>query len=60
METTKKIKEWFGRLFCKHEYVYLGKHTRIKCTLDDWYYHTVEMYRCSKCDKIKKKVIDWK
>lgn len=60
MKTTTKIKGWIGRLLCKHDYVYLGKHTRIKCTLDDWYYHTVEIYRCSKCDKLKKKVIDWK
>ena len=30
METTKKIKGWFGRLLCKHDYVYLGKHTRKK------------------------------
>ena len=60
METTKKIRGWFGRLFCKHDYVYLGKHTRTKFTLNDWYYHTVEIYRCSKCGKLKKKVINWK
>lgn len=60
MEMTKKINGWLGRLFCKHDYEYLGKHTRIKCTLDDWYYHTVEMYQCRKCGKLKKKVIDWK
>ena len=60
MKTTKKIKGWFGRLLCKHNYVYLGQRTRKKYTMTDWYYHTVEMYRCSKCGKLKKKVINWK
>ena len=35
---TKKLKGWFGRLLCKHDYIYLGKHTRIKYTCSDWYY----------------------
>lgn len=26
----------------------------------DWYYHTVAMYQCNKCGKVKKKVINWK
>ena len=60
MEKTNKLKGWFGRLLCKHDYIYLGKHTRIKYTCLDWYYHTVAMYQCNKCGKLKKKVINWK
>ena len=60
MEKTNKLKGWFGRLFCKHDYIYLGKHTRMKYTCSDWYYHTVAMYQCNKCGKLKKKVINWK
>lgn len=55
-----KHKNWFGRLFCKHDYTYLGKHTRKKYTMSDWYYHTVEMYSCDKCGKLKKRTVDWK
>ena len=60
METTKKLKGWLSRLLCKHDYIYLDTHTRIKYTLDDWYLHTVAMYQCDKCGKVKKKVVDWK
>ena len=60
METTKKLKGWLSRLLCNHDYIYLGKHTRIKFTFSDWYYHTVAMYQCNKCGKVKKQVIDWK
>ena len=60
MEKTKKLKGWLSRLLCKHDYIYLGRHTRAKYTLSDWYYHTVEMYQCNKCGKVKKKVVDWK
>lgn len=53
----KKLKGWLARLLCKHYYIYLGKHTRIKYIFsEDWYYHTVEMYQCNKCGKVKKKV----
>ena len=56
----KKLKGWLSRLLCKHDYIYLDTHTRIKYTLDDWYLHTVAMYQCNKCGKVKKKVVDWK
>lgn len=57
MEKTKKLKGRFARLLCKHDYIYLGKDTRIKYIFsEDWYYHTVEMYQCNKCGKLKKKV----
>ena len=57
METTKKLKRLVARLLCKHDYIYLGKDTRIKYIFsEDWYYHTVEMYQCNKCGKLKKKV----
>lgn len=54
---TKSLKEWFARLLCNHDYIYLGKHTRIKYTCSDWF-STVEMYQCNKCGKLKKQVID--
>ena len=60
MEKTNKLKGWLGRLLCNHDYIYLGKHTRIKYTCSYWYYHTVAMYQCNKCGKLKKKVINWK
>ena len=60
MVIPKKLKGWLSRLLYKHDYIYLGKHTRIKFTFSDWYYRTVEMYQCNKCGKLKKQVIDWK
>ena len=57
MEKTKKLKGRFARLLCKHDYIYLGKLTRIKYTFSgDRYYQAVEMYQCNKCGKLKKKV----
>ena len=57
MKTTKKLKGWLSRLLCNHNYIYLGKHTKIKYIFsEDWYYNTVEMYQCNKCGKLKKKV----
>lgn len=57
MEKTKKVKGLLSCLLCKHDYIYLGKDTRIKYIFsEDWYYHTVEMYQCNKCGKLKKKV----
>ena len=60
METTKKLKGWLGRLLCKHDYIYLCEHTRTKYTSSDWYLHTVKMYQCKKCGKLKKQVINLK
>ena len=52
METTKKIKGWFGRLFCKHDYAYLSNIYGDMIRYADW---KRSIWKCKKCGKIKYK-----
>lgn len=52
METTKKIKGWFGRLLCRHDYAHLSNIYGDIIRYTGW---KRSIWKCKKCDKIKYK-----